>query len=190
MIRISYILLLLIINIIIYNTIISIINIIISIYNIIKYINNNYKENNIGLMQNKEKEIDIKGYIIFLITEIIIFITFLSIYIYFSIKPNIELDSIWIPKGIERINEIYLPLFNTFLLLSSGLSLTISHLLEKSTLNYLIYTLNLVIIFIILQGFEYYSVSWDITSSLYSNLFFIITRFSWYTYVYCFYLNL
>ena len=77
MIRIIIILLILIINIsLTYKTYIKEIIIIYTIYNIIRYINTNYIENKIGVCIKNKKEIDTRGYIIFLRTEIIIFLTF------------------------------------------------------------------------------------------------------------------
>lgn len=86
MIRITIILLIIILNILLINIIYIII--ICGIYNIIRYINTNHIENKIGISIKKEKDIDIKGYIIFLITKILIFLTFLSIYILFNKTMN------------------------------------------------------------------------------------------------------
>lgn len=174
MIRIGIIGLILIINIIIYNNIYKPV-IIVFIYFLLTYIINNMKENIIGYINNKEKQIEEKGYIIFIITELIIFLTFIGIYIFFSIKPSIEYDSLWIPRGIENIN---IPIFNTILLLSSGIFMTISNY----NIKYIEYGINLVLIFIFLQYIEYTQLSFDLSSSLFGNIFYLLTRFSWYTY--------
>lgn len=174
MIRITIILLILIINIIIYNNI-YIPVIIIFIYILLSYLINNMKENLIGYINKKEKEIEEKGYIIFIITELIIFLTFIGIYIYLSIRPSIEYDSLWIPRGIDNIN---LPIFNTILLLSSGIFMT----LTNNNIKYIEYGINLVLIFILLQYIEYTQLSFDISSSLFGNIFYLLTRFSWITY--------
>ena len=52
-------------------------------------------------------------------TEILIFISLLGSYLYFSLKPSIEYNSQWLPLGIEKIEELNVPLINTILLLIS-----------------------------------------------------------------------
>lgn len=117
------------------------------------------------------------GYKIFIITEIIIFISLFGVYFYSSIKPNIEINSIWEPRGIDKIDETSIPLINTILLISSALIITSSHFSTniKIKIEGMEKGIRLVLIFIILQYLEYIYSSFDITSSIYGNIFFILT---------------
>ena len=189
MIRISIIISILIINTIIYNKIIYI-SILILGYLIKKYIKILYNDNNLGYYLITDNKLDKLGYLGIILTEIIIFTTLIGIYIYYAIKPNIEYNCIWIPKGIEKIDEINIPLLNTLILLSSGLTLTISHYIIKNKYKYIEITLRLILIFLILQYIEYYTLPLDLTSSLFSNLFFLITGFHRYTYGISLYMNI
>jgi cytochrome c oxidase subunit 3 len=130
-----------------------------------------------GYIIKKEERIDMIGYKIFIITEIIIFISLFGVYLYSSIKPSIEINSIWEPKGIDKIDEISIPLLNTIILISSALIITSSHFssLLQSKIEGMEKGIRLVLFFLVLQYLEYINSSFDITSSIYGNIFYILT---------------
>jgi cytochrome c oxidase subunit 3 len=84
--------------------------------------------------------------------------------------------------GIESINPFELPLLNTIILLSSGVTVTYAHhsLIQGNrggALYGLIYTIILAIIFTLFQGIEYTVSSFTITDGTYGSCFYFGTGF-------------
>jgi cytochrome c oxidase subunit 3 len=84
--------------------------------------------------------------------------------------------------GIEAINPFELPLLNTVILLSSGVTVTYAHhsLIQgnrKGALYGLIATVILAIVFTALQGIEYTVSSFTITDGAFGSCFFFGTGF-------------
>lgn len=122
------------------------------------------------------------GFILFVISEVCIFISLFISFFYFSIIPSIEIGSQFPPLGIETLKPDYLPLLNTLLLFTSGLSITISqnYLYYNKlyySIIYLVITILLGLLFSYFQWIEYYSSSFNITDSIFSTNFFILTGF-------------
>ena|SRR5438034_7120633 len=84
--------------------------------------------------------------------------------------------------GIHGINPFELPLLNTIILLSSGVTVTYSHHSviqgnRKGALYGLIYTILLAALFTVLQGIEYTVSSFTISDGIYGSCFFFGTGF-------------
>lgn len=84
--------------------------------------------------------------------------------------------------GIESINPFELPLLNTILLLSSGVTVTYSHhsLIQSKrgpALTGLFVTVILAIVFTALQGVEYTVSSFTISDGTYTSCFYFGTGF-------------
>jgi cytochrome c oxidase subunit 3 len=84
--------------------------------------------------------------------------------------------------GIEAINPFELPLLNTVILLSSGVTVTYAHhsLIQgsrKGTLYGLVATVLLAIIFTALQGVEYTVSSFTISDGAFGSCFYFGTGF-------------
>nr|YP_009437864.1 cytochrome c oxidase subunit III [Gastrolina thoracica]ATG33624.1 cytochrome c oxidase subunit III [Gastrolina thoracica] len=122
------------------------------------------------------------GMILFITSEIFFFISFFWGFFHSSLTPTIEIGMIWPPKGINSFNPIEIPLLNTLILLTSGLTVTWAHhsLMEN---NYtqgfqgLIMTVTLGIYFTILQAYEYMESPFTIADSIYGSSFFMATGF-------------
>nr|ALO71132.1 cytochrome c oxidase subunit 3 [Pselaphinae sp. 11 EF-2015] len=122
------------------------------------------------------------GMILFITSEIFFFISFFWGFFHSSLSPSIELGMIWPPQNIEPFNPIQIPLLNTLILLSSGITVTWAHhsLMEnnfKQTMQGLIFTVILGIYFSILQLFEYIEAPFTIADSVYGSSFFMATGF-------------
>jgi heme/copper-type cytochrome/quinol oxidase subunit 3 len=86
------------------------------------------------------------------------------------------------PKAITTINTYTIPLTNTFILLTSGATVTWAHhailaRAKKHTLVALIFTLALAILFTGLQGFEYVNAPFCISDGVYGSCFYMATGF-------------
>lgn len=122
------------------------------------------------------------GIILFIISEVFFFISFFWIYFHSSLSPRIELGQSWPPLGIVPFNPFNIPLLNTIILVSSGLSITWSH---HSILNNkinqskyaLIITIVLGIYFSAIQSIEYKESPFTLADSIYGSAFFIATGF-------------
>lgn len=119
------------------------------------------------------------GFLLFLIGEATIFSALFFSYFYNSLSPDPSIGGVWPPYGISRIT-IELPLANTLLLLTSSLTLTISHNLLSSSLYpsiilYTLFTIGLGIIFMIGQYIEYRDGEFTIVDSYWGGIFYTIT---------------
>jgi cytochrome c oxidase subunit 3 len=84
--------------------------------------------------------------------------------------------------GIEGVNPFELPLLNTIILLSSGVTITYAHhsLIQgnrKGALYGTVFTILLAIVFTGLQGLEYTVSSFTISDSVYGSCFYFGTGF-------------
>ena len=122
------------------------------------------------------------GFVLFVVSEVFFFLSIFWAYIHSALSPTVELGSNWPPYGISSINPFELPLLNTVLLLSSGVTVTYSHHAiikgnRKGALVGLVLTVILAIIFTLCQGIEYYNAGFTISDSVYGSAFFFSTGF-------------
>nr|YP_010586555.1 cytochrome c oxidase subunit III [Rhyacophila quadrifida]UZZ44369.1 cytochrome c oxidase subunit III [Rhyacophila quadrifida] len=122
------------------------------------------------------------GMILFIVSEIFFFISFFWAFFHSSLSPNPEIGSIWPPQSIQSFNPFQIPLLNTCILLSSGISVTWSHhsLMNNNfsqTTQSLMITIILAIYFTLLQYYEYTEAPFSIADSIYGSTFFMATGF-------------
>nr|YP_009937442.1 cytochrome c oxidase subunit III [Trigonopterus porg]QNT26965.1 cytochrome c oxidase subunit 3 [Trigonopterus porg] len=120
------------------------------------------------------------GMILFITSEIFFFFAFFWAFFHASLSPSIELGMNWPPKGISPFNPLEIPLLNTLILLSSGLSITWSHhsMMENNfsqSIKSLMITVTLGFYFTILQMYEYKEASFTMADSIYGSTFFMTT---------------
>ena len=107
-----------------------------------------------------------------------------------AVWPSVAAGATASPGGIvepfQTMTPFWLPTINTALLLSSGVTLTIAHhaLLEDNrskTIQFMWLTVLLGVIFLVVQGYEYYHAYVDLnlklTSGVYGSTFFMLTGF-------------
>nr|AFQ62426.1 cytochrome c oxidase subunit III [Cheironitis sp. MJTNT-2012]ALO77474.1 cytochrome c oxidase subunit 3 [Dorcus parallelipipedus]ANJ70383.1 cytochrome c oxidase subunit 3 [Dorcus parallelipipedus]UPX88745.1 cytochrome c oxidase subunit III [Dorcus parallelipipedus] len=122
------------------------------------------------------------GMILFITSEVFFFISFFWGFFHSSLAPSIELGMNWPPKGITPFNPLQIPLLNTLILLSSGLTVTWAHhSLIENNFNQVTQGLSLTVIlgiyFTLLQAYEYKEAPFTIADAVYGSSFFMATGF-------------
>jgi cytochrome c oxidase subunit 3 len=122
------------------------------------------------------------GMILFIVSEIMFFFAFFWAFFHSSIAPAFSIGGVWPPKAITTISSYTIPLTNTFILLTSGATVTWAHhaliaRAKKHTLVALIFTLTLATLFTALQGFEYVNAPFNISDGVYGSCFYMATGF-------------
>nr|YP_010264250.1 cytochrome c oxidase subunit III [Carebara diversa]UIO59236.1 cytochrome c oxidase subunit III [Carebara diversa] len=122
------------------------------------------------------------GMILFIISEVLFFFSFFWAYFHSSLSPTSEIGNLWPPQGIKPFNPFDIPLLNTIILITSGLTVTWSH---HSMINMnlseskksLLMTIILGMYFTSLQIIEYIEAPFTLADSVYGSTFFIATGF-------------
>lgn len=120
------------------------------------------------------------GFLLFILSEIMLFFGFFWAFFHASLSPSIIFATSWPPEGIVTIPVFAFPFFNTMLLIISGFSITWAHRatslgLYSEALDALVVTMGLGFFFVILQGLEYYEASFNLDDSIYSCTFYMLT---------------
>jgi cytochrome c oxidase subunit 3 len=119
---------------------------------------------------------------LFIASEALFFLAIFWAFFHSALSPTVELGAKWPPLGIDAINPFELPLLNTIILLSSGVTVTYAHhsLIQgnrSGALYGLVYTVILAIIFTGFQGIEYTVSSFTISDGTFSSCFYFGTGF-------------
>nr|YP_009544120.1 cytochrome c oxidase subunit III [Cosmoscarta dorsimacula]AZJ53295.1 cytochrome c oxidase subunit III [Cosmoscarta dorsimacula] len=122
------------------------------------------------------------GMILFILSEIMFFLSFFWSFFHSSLSPTMEIGMAWPPAGIMTFNPMGIPLLNTTILLWSGITITWSH---HSLMNYnhnqamqsMFMTIMLGMYFSMLQLYEYMESTFTISDSIYGSTFFMATGF-------------
>jgi cytochrome c oxidase subunit 3 len=122
-----------------------------------------------------------KGFVLFLISEFMLFFGFFRAFFHSALCPSIVFASLWpFQEAFAAINCMGLPAYNTLLLIFSGITVTYAHVAiastsHSNTLDALYMTIFLGILFLISQINEYFEISYNINDSVYSCVFFMLT---------------
>nr|QYF07807.1 cytochrome c oxidase subunit III [Oribatula sakamorii] len=122
------------------------------------------------------------GMVLFILSEVFFFVSFFWAFFHSSISPTVELGQMWPPMAIHSFNPMSIPLLNTILLLSSGVTVTWAHhemlksSFKKANLA-LGMTISLGLIFSMFQGFEYMEAPFSMADSTFGSSFFMATGF-------------
>nr|QHE65378.1 cytochrome c oxidase subunit III [Ledra auditura]UGK73313.1 cytochrome c oxidase subunit III [Ledra trigona] len=122
------------------------------------------------------------GMVLFIFSEVMFFVSFFWGFFHSSLCPSFEIGLHWPPLGVKSFNPMNIPMLNTMVLLSSGMTMTWAHnsllLGNFSDLIWgLFLTVFLGIYFSFLQFYEYLDSSFCISDSVYGSLFFMMTGF-------------
>ena len=122
------------------------------------------------------------GILLFIVSEVFFFLSFFWAFFHNRLSARVEIGRIWPPIGIQVFNPIEVPLLNTLVLVSSGITVTWAHhaLMAGNLSNFktaLSITILLGIYFTILQAIEYLEASFRLADSSYGSAFFVATGF-------------
>nr|ATD53004.1 cytochrome c oxidase subunit III [Psammotettix sp. EMHAU-2015-Zz053036] len=134
-------------------------------------------------MHTKKVVLSMKwGMILFISSEVLFFSSFFWAFFHSSLSPTVEIGMQWPPMGIKPFNPMSIPMLNTMILLSSGISITWAHntLINKNlsqTIQSMFITIFLGMYFTALQAIEYYEAPFTMADSIYGSTFFMSTGF-------------
>lgn len=122
------------------------------------------------------------GIILFILSEVLFFVSFFWAFFHRRLSPSIELGANWPPSGIIPFNPFQIPLLNSAILLASGVTVTWAHhrLIESNhsqTSQGLFFTIILGVYFTILQAYEYIEAPFTIADSVFGSTFYVATGF-------------
>jgi len=127
------------------------------------------------------------GVVLFIVSEIMFFFSLFWAFFHNALDPSFVLGHVWPPTGTKLVDIWSLPLVNTILLLSSGVTITAAHHYIRAINNpenvkkFLIYlgaTIILGLTFLACQWIEYtYGVVYRWSDNVYGDIFFLTTGF-------------
>ena len=124
------------------------------------------------------------GIILFIVSEVFFFLRFFWAFFHRRLAVNVELGNTWPPLGILAFSPFGVPLLNTVVLLSSGVSVTWAHhAIMCNNHSQVKISLGVTVLlgayFTILQGAEYLEASFTFADSVYGSTFFFSYWVSW-----------
>nr|YP_009731725.1 cytochrome c oxidase subunit III [Limassolla lingchuanensis]QHR79701.1 cytochrome c oxidase subunit III [Limassolla lingchuanensis] len=122
------------------------------------------------------------GMMMFITSEVLFFLSFFWAFFHSSLSPSVEIGLKWPPMGIISFNPMNIPLLNTMILLSSGITITWAHNAiinnnHSQSMQSMILTVILGLYFSMLQLYEYIEAPFSIADSVYGATFFLATGF-------------
>lgn len=122
------------------------------------------------------------AFALFILSEVFFFVAFFWAFYDAALSPAVELGMAWPPKGIAPLSTYSVPLLNTVILLSRGVTVTWAHhsimnnFFNKSVVR-LAVTVALGVYFLYMQGLEYDEAQFSIADGVFGSTFFVATGF-------------
>ncbi len=122
------------------------------------------------------------GMLLFISSEVMFFVAFFWAFFNGALNPTDAIGGVWPPANIEAVDAFHLPLLMTLILLLSGCTVTWAHhaIMEGKTpasIQALVITVGLGVIFTLIQGYEYMHTAFPFTSGIYASAFYMATGF-------------
>lgn len=120
--------------------------------------------------------------LLFILSEVFFFLAFFWAFYDASLSPTIDVGIAWPPKGIVTLSVYSVPLLNTIILLTRGITVTWAHhsiinnYFNKSVFRLTI-TVALGVYFLFIQWVEYNEAQFSIRDGVYGSTFFMATGF-------------
>ena len=122
------------------------------------------------------------GMALFIMSEVLFFAAFFWAYFNASLFPTEQIGGVWPPNGMQVFDPWHIPLINTIILLTSGLTVTIAHHGLRhgnrgQLIGWLVITVLLGITFTGFQAYEYLHAPFRFIDGVYPSTFFMATGF-------------
>nr|YP_010936745.1 cytochrome c oxidase subunit III [Stigmaeopsis continentalis]WKW93599.1 cytochrome c oxidase subunit III [Stigmaeopsis continentalis] len=138
-----------------------------------------------GKYHLKKKNILANGFILFIMSEMMVFISLFWSYIHNAFSSNTFMGNFWPPKGVTPANPTSMIIFGTSILLSSSIIIMFCHQLimmknnKKKSMYFLMMCLIMGLIFIDMQILEmsnfYMKLNFNFNDSIFSSSFLFTT---------------
>ena len=120
--------------------------------------------------------------LLFILSEVFFFVSFFWAFFDSSFAPTIELGMVWPPKGLVPLSFYSVPLLNTVILLTRGVTVTWAHhSLINNFYSKSVYSLGFTIFlgayFLVMQYLEYEEAQFSLADGVYGSTFFMATGF-------------
>lgn len=120
--------------------------------------------------------------LLFILSEVFFFVSFFWAFYDAALAPTVEVGIVWPPKGIAPLSVYRVPLLNTVILLTRGVTVTWAHhsiINDQYTNSWvrLSITVALGVYFLFMQWVEYAEASFTLADGIYGSTFFIATGF-------------
>nr|QKY75025.1 cytochrome c oxidase subunit III [Semimytilus algosus] len=123
------------------------------------------------------------GMVMFIMSEVMFFMSFFWAFFHSSLSPNAEVGGNWPPMGVVTPNAFSVPLLNTWVLVTSGVAVNYANSSIKScdydygSLASMVFTILCGLLFVSLQYIEYFENSFSVSDSVYGSSFYMLTGF-------------
>jgi len=122
------------------------------------------------------------GMVLFIVSEVFFFLSFFWAFFHNALTPGTNFGGKWPSYGLHALDPFGLPLLNTIILLSSGVSVTWAHRAILASQRVagcyaLVITVFFGVLFTICQLYEYIHAPFSINDGVYGSIFYVATGF-------------